>query len=1573
MKSTLLVHTYKRLLGLAMLILLIIILNPEQGKAQTPGLIIKPALAPGNSVLDPNGDGYVSQLTNGVQLGFTIPPNNDVTQSEIPYVAIIRPDPLSDILRGPVGGFSEIVGVDAAGNNAILVYRDATNLLVRFRLGGFAPNSKSYSLMIDTDGKFGFTGPNADPNAVTGNPGFEAEIVLETNFNVKAYNVDGTTSGTEVTSYSYDTNCQKSVAVSTASGDPDYFYDFYLPLSSLSSLFTSATPLRIVAVTVMNPHPAIGNNALSDIGGVTTGSNIDDQFIDLIDGQTPTIPGVEVLDRSVCPTVNPVSSSSTTITGSSTEASGTTINVYVYQSNGITLIGSGITTVSGGAWTVNVASLSPSVVLANGQIVEATATASGKGVSYNNCSITTVSSCSSPSDPPTATEVTKVSGSKGFNINLITRPIGTIVYLYTSNYTLRSVSDLKNGVTNPATTTASPQTISFECQTGNCFGADVYYVRIEEPGKCISPYYVACDYASGTSTTPTITTSTITTSTTSISGTGTTASSQIFIYADGTQIGSATSAALSPFGWTATVSGLSLCKVITASQITGGACLSAATAGITVTRKASSPAITTSGCSVTPPTTIGGTSDEIGAIVTLYKNPSTSLGIATVQNDGSWSVTSLSLSVSDVLYAKITSGTCLTASDNSATLTITTQTSNVSTITTDPVLEGTTSLSGTGTTGDIITLYVDGSAPMKGDGSLYITTVSGGTWTISGISAYEFYIGGTVTVTATTSGFCEGAQSGSKIVQCVEPTIPSYTGGNFPYCVGNAGQMSLITSQSGVVYQLVNGSGVAVGPASIGTGSGITMSTNALLVDLLNVYVKAYKIGYSSCSATASTVINFTPDNLTPSITLTSTALEVAKGTTTVNLPYSAKSTSPVADNYTITYDATAIAQAFANVAPVTLSASSGNIALAVPAAPANGNYTGTLKINQPGGTGCSHSYGFTITVFDAPVIKTQPASIAICSGTQTTLSVDAVGVGTLTYQWQIATNISGPYTNVSDGTGGASSSYTTANLTATKYYRVVVTNGITPDATSNPVTVTINPAPVATGSISGNASVCAGQTLTYSISAIFNATSYTWTYGGSNVTITGTTNSVSLAFASNATSGTLSVHGVNACGSGNDLTLAITVNPAPAINNLTKNACNGVAFTVTPVDVTDGTVPAGTTYSWAAPSVTGGITGGASGTAASNITGTLTNPTASTQTATYTVTPTKGTCVGNTFTITVSLNSPILLTATPVAVLCNGASTGSVNLTVTGGTPGYTYAWTGPSSFTSTSQNLSGLAAGTYNVTVTDNKGCTATTSAIVTEPVVMVITPSVTNVTCNGGSTGAISIGVTGGTGTKTYAWNDGNTSQNRTGLIAGTYSVTVTDANGCTKASGSIVLNPPTIISASAGASAISCNGGTSTITVTASGGTGTLTYSLNGVDYQAGNTFTGIAASASPYVITVKDANLCTVTTNVTVSQPAALSLSTSVTNPTCPVGNPTNDSNGSINLTVNGGTAAFNYSWTASGTGVVPSGHANDQNLTTLKAGIYSVTVTDANGCTATTSVTLTAINPAPVTPGTITK
>jgi hypothetical protein len=202
--------------------------------AQTPGLILKPATGAGASVLDPDGDGYVSAKTNGVQIGFTNPPNNDVTQSEIPYAPIVQPDPTSDLLRGPSCSFGDIVGVDAAGNNAIMSYYDGTNLLVRFRLSGYAPNSKGYTLFNDTDQKFGFTGPNADPNAVAGNPGFEVEITLMTNFDVGVYKIDGSaTAGTAVATYSYDTHCQKSVAITRACDDADYFYDFYVPFSAL--------------------------------------------------------------------------------------------------------------------------------------------------------------------------------------------------------------------------------------------------------------------------------------------------------------------------------------------------------------------------------------------------------------------------------------------------------------------------------------------------------------------------------------------------------------------------------------------------------------------------------------------------------------------------------------------------------------------------------------------------------------------------------------------------------------------------------------------------------------------------------------------------------------------------------------------------------------------------------------------------------------------------------------------------------------------------------------------------------------------------------------------------------------------------------------------------------------------------------------------------------------------------------------------------------------------------------------------------------------------------------------------
>ncbi len=330
------------------------------------------------------------------------------------------------------------------------------------------------------------------------------------------------------------------------------------------------------------------------------------------------------------------------------------------------------------------------------------------------------------------------------------------------------------------------------------------------------------------------------------------------------------------------------------------------------------------------------------------------------------------------------------------------------------------------------------------------------------------------------------------------------------------------------------------------------------------------------------------------------------------------------------------------------------------------------------------------------------------------------------------------------------------------------------------------------------------------------------------------------------------------------------------------------------------------------------------------------------------------GSGCSKTFTATLTETAALAITATATSALCNGGATGGISVSVSGGTPAYTYLWAdGP-----TTQNRSGLLAGTYNLRVTDSKGCFATTSATVSQPNGIAITPSVTGAACNATATGAISLSVTGGTGPYTYAWSDGPTIQNRTGLAAGTYAVTVTDAHGCTRTQGGITVSQPTAITASASAGTIGCNGGTTTLMVTAGGGTGSLQYSLNGGAYQAGNTFT-VTASPSAYIVTVKDANNCTKTCSVLVTQPNALILSTVLTHVTCP-----GNTNGAIVLTVSGGTTPYaSYAWTG------PGGYtASVKDISGLAAGSYTVIVTDHNGCTATTTVTLNTLHNNPVAP-----
>jgi hypothetical protein len=170
----------------------------------------------------------------------------------------------------------------------------------------------------------------------------------------------------------------------------------------------------------------------------------------------------------------------------------------------------------------------------------------------------------------------------------------------------------------------------------------------------------------------------------------------------------------------------------------------------------------------------------------------------------------------------------------------------------------------------------------------------------------------------------------------------------------------------------------------------------------------------------------------------------------------------------------------------------------------------------------------------------------------------------------------------------------------------------------------------------------------------------------------------------------------------------------------MTTTICSGTAFSGTPVDVTNGTVPVGTTYTWTVAANTNVTGQSAQASAQSSISQTLTNSTNTVQTVVYTVTPTFGTCVGATFTVTVTVNpSPILSNASISA--CTGVALTLATPTVSGAS----YSWTGPNSFSSSTQNptvttnATSVHAGIYSVTTTVS-GCTSpagTTNVVVNQ----------------------------------------------------------------------------------------------------------------------------------------------------------------------------------------------------------------------------------------------------------------
>ena len=286
----------------------------------------------------------------------------------------------------------------------------------------------------------------------------------------------------------------------------------------------------------------------------------------------------------------------------------------------------------------------------------------------------------------------------------------------------------------------------------------------------------------------------------------------------------------------------------------------------------------------------------------------------------------------------------------------------------------------------------------------------------------------------------------------------------------------------------------------------------------------------------------------------------------------------------------------------------------------------------------------------------------------------------------------------------------------------------------------------------------------------------------------------------------------------------------------------------------------------------------------------------------------------------------------TTTNVKCNGGTEGTVTLNITGniGTP--TYAWSNGA----TTKNLSALSAGTYIVTITDGT-CSTKDTIKITEPTILNLICTKTNVTLNSGNDGTASVSASGATAPYTYLWSNGATTPSIATLTANTYSVTVTDANGCSKTCSSVVTEPACVLTSSLASTNPKCNGSADgTITLTVSGNVGTPTYLWsNGATTKDLTTL-----SAATYSVTVTDGACSTIAT-VTLSEPIILTINCTKTNVTLNSGN-----NGTASVSASGATAPYTYLW---------SNGATTATISALTANTYSVTVTDANGCSKTCS------------------
>jgi hypothetical protein len=564
-------------------------------------------------------------------------------------------------------------------------------------------------------------------------------------------------------------------------------------------------------------------------------------------------------------------------------------------------------------------------------------------------------------------------------------------------------------------------------------------------------------------------------------------------------------------------------------------------------------------------------------------------------------------------------------------------------------------------------------------------------------------------------------------------------------------------------------------------------------------------------------------------------------------------------------------------------------------AATATGLTAGTYTCTITDANGCTATVSATVTEPGAITSSVSAQTSVSCnSGNDGSATITAAGgTGSLTYSWAPAGG------NAATATGLSAGIYTVTITDANSCTHTQTVNITEPNAVTATITAQTN--------ITCNAGTDGAATVTASGGT--GILTYAWApAGGTAATATGLAPGIY----------TVTVTDANSCTATATVNITQPTAITSSVSSVTDATCGNNNGSAT-ISAAGGTGVL--SYSWAP---TGGTAATATGLGAGGYTVTITDASG---------------CTHTQFVAVSNLGGPTVVVTSSINVSCNGGSNGAAAVSAFGGTGTLSYDWTGSPAGDGT-PSVTGLTQGVYICTVTDQNGCTGTATVTITEP--SAITSSVSaqvNVSCNGGNDGSATVASTGGTGIHTYLWSSGGTTATETGLALGTYTVTITDANGCTHQQLVSITEPSALTASVTASTNVTCFGGNDgAATVTASGGTGLIAYAWAPT---GGNAATATGLMMGTYSCTVTDQNGCSTTVTVAITEPVQVTVNANVTSDTVCFGTP---------VTFTGSGTATGYTWSGGVSDAVP--------FTPAATDTYTVTGTDATGCTNTATVTV---------------